>query len=462
MKRAELRATELLRTCTEAELDELVAGSSEVRLGDGELLFSDADRVDAVWLLLEGELILLKTLGGEEMVADQLDPGGFIGEISLLTGAPVGVRPKARGTARLLRMPGQAFLKLIRGCPNVMETVLRTLALRVQRVAQFLHERERMVGLGTLAAGLAHELKNPAAAASRALALLGEGLAQLGPASRKLALHPWTAEEAQLLERLDSATSHVPADANELDVLDRSEREEAVASWLERFSIERPWEFAALLVGRGLGLDELERMVKGRDVGVVADALAWTERIGLLRQLLEEASQSTARIADLVHAVKAYSHIDTATLREMDLHESIETSLTILGHKLKQSRARVEREFDRTLPHIRTYGSELSQVWTNLLDNAADALAADGGTVIIRTAPANGGVCVEITDSGPGIPPDARARIFDPFFTTKEAGKGTGLGLDIAKRIVIRHRGEIRVESTPGRTTFAVCLPLAP
>ncbi len=462
MERAELKGTELLRTCSDGELDELLAGSSEVRLSRGELLFTEADRADAVWLLLEGELVITKTLAGEEVVADQLGPGAFLGEISLLTGAPAGHRAHAHGDARLLRMQGEAFLQLIRGCPTVMETVLRTLAGRVQRVAQFLQERERMAGLGMLAAGLAHELKNPAAAASRALALLSEQLAQVSPVGRRLAMHPWTAEDAELLERLDAATCCIREGAKELDALDRSEREEAVAGWLERFGIERPWEFAPLLVDRGLGSDELERLAKGRDVGVVADALAWTERIVLVRQLLDEASQSTARIAELVHAVKAYSHTDTATLREIDLHESIETSLTILGHKLKQSRARVQRDFDRSLPRIRSYGSELSQVWTNLLDNAADAVAADGGTVVVRTTPAKDGVCVEITDSGAGIPANVRARVFDPFYTTKEAGKGTGLGLEIVKRIVLRHRGEIQVDSVPGRTTFSVRLPLAP
>ncbi len=462
MERATLRATELLRTCTDAELDELVAGSSEVRLSTGELLFSEADRVDAVWLLLDGELTVTKTLGGTEVVSDQLSRGAFLGEISLLTGAPAGFRAHAENGARLLRMPGETFLRLIRGCPTVMEAVLRAMAGRVQKVAMFLHERERMVGLGTLAAGLAHELKNPAVAASRALAHLGEQLTQLGPLGLRLAMHPWTAEDAALLERLDSATCCVRPDSNTLDVLDRSEREEAVGAWLERFGLERPWEFAPLLVDRGLGPAELERLARGRDVAVVADALAWTERIVAVRQLLDEAAQSTARIAELAHAVKAYSHTDTATLREVDLHESIDTSVTILGHKLKQSGARLQREYHRSLPKIRSYGTELSQVWTNLLDNAADAVAPSGGTVVIRTALLRDGVSVEITDSGPGIPADMRARIFDPFFTTKEAGKGTGLGLEIVKRIVHRHRGEVSVESAPGRTTFAVRLPLTP
>jgi signal transduction histidine kinase len=264
------------------------------------------------------------------------------------------------------------------------------------------------------------------------------------------------------LERLDAATCCILDGAKELDVLARSEREEAVAAWLEQFGIERPWEFASLLVDRGLGSPELERLAKGTDVTVVADALAWTERIVQVRQLVDEAAQSTTRIAELVRAVKAYSHVDTTTIRDVDIHESLESSLTILGHKLKQSRARVVREYDRSLPRIRSYGTELSQVWTNLLDNAADAVDKEGGTITVRTAPAKDGIGVEVTDSGPGIPADIRAKVFDPFFTTKEAGKGTGLGLEIVKRIVLRHRGEIRVESAPGRTTFSIRLPLTP
>ena len=461
MDRAELRESDLLRTCTEQELDELMAGSSEIRLGSGELLFSEQDKAGAVWVLLAGELVITKVVGGDELIVDTLRPGSFLGEISLLTATPAEHRARARGETRLLRIPAATFLELMRGCVTVMETVLRTMAERVRRIEQLLHQRERMAGLGTLAAGLAHELKNPAAAAGRALSLLDEHLAELGPLGRRLAMYPWTTEDAGLLERLDSATCCVVSGAREMDPLERSEREEGVAAWLERFGIERPWEFAPVLVDRGIDAAELERLAGGCDVSVVTDALAWTQRVVSIRQLIGEASQSTARITDLVRAVKAYSHVDTSTERTVDVHETLESSVTILVHKLKQSRVRVQREYDRSLPPVRTWGTELSQVWTNLLDNAADALAPGGGTVTIKTSTAGDDLAVEITDSGPGIPDETRGRIFDPFFTTKEVGKGTGLGLEIVKRIVLRHGGDIGVESAPGRTTFAVRLPAA-
>ena len=290
---AGLRDIELFRSCSEAERTTLLAAATEVRLSPGQALFEEPDRAEAVWVLLEGEVVVIKTLDAQEVLADRLSPGALLGEISLLTGAPLGHRALAQHPARLLRIPGDAFLALVRSCPAVMEIVLRTLAGRVQKVVQFLHERERMVGLGTLAAGLVHELKNPAAAANRALALLGEQLAQLGPIGRRLAMHPWTADDAELLARLDSATCCVAAGVGELDPLERSEREEQVAEWLERFGVGRPWEFAPLLVDRGLGVAELARLSKGAEAGVVADALAWTERIVAVKQLADEAAQST-------------------------------------------------------------------------------------------------------------------------------------------------------------------------
>ena len=335
-----------------------------------------------------------------------------------------------------------------------------------ERSERLREQRERMASLGALAAGLVHELKNPATAAGRAAELLKDHFAALDPLARRLAAHPWTPSELQLLEQMESATKSADQGSRELDAVARSDREEHVARWLETHEVERAWEVAPLLVDRGVTVEQLERITKGCDAAIVADALAWTKRMAAIRQLLEEVGNSTARITEIVRAVKAYSYVDTTALRTADVHDGIENSLTILGHKLRAAKATVTREYDRSLPPIETFGTELNQLWTNLIDNAADAVAAlaDGSRRIrVRTSAGSDkhDVVVEIADSGAGIAPAIQSRIFDPFFTTKEAGKGTGLGLEIVQRIVAGHHGSLDVTSVPGDTRFVVRLPVA-
>ncbi|HEU4641559.1 MAG TPA: ATP-binding protein [Gemmatimonadaceae bacterium] len=335
-------------------------------------------------------------------------------------------------------------------------------ALDPAHVEDLLRRRERMAVLGTLAAGLAHDLNNPAAAASRAAGHLREQLQALEALALRLAEHPWRPDEVALLRQLSDATQSASQSARELAPLERADREEAIERWLDARGVQRAWEIAPLLVDRGVTAEELERVTRGCEAGIVLDALAWTERTAAIRQLLDEIGQSTARVSEMVRAVKAYSYADTSALRTADVHEGIESALTILAHKLREVKASVVREYDRGIPPIESYGTELTQVWTNLLDNAADAVAGTGaaGTIRVRTrADDAGGVAVEIVDSGTGIPAGVGERIFEPFFTTKEAGKGTGLGLEIVKRIVTRHGGSIEVASGAGETRFTVRLP---
>jgi signal transduction histidine kinase len=458
-----LRTSDLLARCSDAELDDIARRSAEMSLNPGEFLFSEEDRAADVWVLLNGEIVITKVVEGEEVMVDHLYPGAYLGEISLLTATRAQHRARAKGAARLLRIPGDVFLELFRSCQGVMETVLRTMAERMRRIEHLLQQRERMAGLGTIAAGVAHELNNPAAAANRAAGLLKEHFAALDPLARRLAEHTWSPAEVQLLRQLEQATDSADQSARELDPLARSDREDAVVEWLQAQGIERPWELAPVLVDRGVTAEQLTRLTKGCDAGIVADALAWTEHMATIRQLLDEVGQSTGRISEMVRAVKAYSYVDTKSLRTADVHEGIENSLTVLGHKLRESKAAVVREYDRSLPPIQVFGTELHQVWTNLLDNAADAMAPAGGTIRIKTSSdgrQGGEITVEISDTGPGIPAEIRGKIFDPFFTTKGAGKGTGLGLEIVKRIVRRHRGTLELTSRPGETRFVVRLPL--
>ena len=468
MDRGRLSHVLLLRACSPVQLDGVLARSGEVSLGAGEPLFEPDDVVDAVWVLLDGELEIAQDAEGGEIVVEHLGAGAFVGEVSMLTRAAAGHRARATTPSHLVRIPSDAFHDLLGSCREVSEVVLRTMAERVRRSALLLRKRERMASLGTLAAGLAHELNNPASAAKRASALLREHLDALAPLARRLARRNWTAEEVALLEQLEASTARGEPGAPELDGLARSDREESVGQWLERNGIDQPWTLAPVLVDRGLTAEALERVRCDCNPAAVSDALEWSGRITAVRQLAEEVGESTLRIAQVVKAVKAFSYTDTSTIRSADIHESIEHSLTILGHKLRDAHATVVREFDRTLPPVETYGTELGQVWINLIDNAADAVAANappGGVVRVRTSRAPDGIVVEIVDTGPGIDPDVAKKIFEPFFTTKEAGQGTGLGLEIVKRIVSRHRGTLNVDSRlssgaePGEARFVVRLP---
>lgn len=457
-----LRQVPLLAGCDDAALELVRRDATEIVLADDAQLFGDADIADAVWIVLDGELVVATTAeDGAESIIDRLGANGHIGEISLLTATPARHHARARGATRLLRVPGETFHTLMRSCEPIMKAIFRAIPERLRRLEPRPRQRERMATLGTMAAGLAHELKNPAAAAIRAADLLGEQLAALAPLGHALAERTWTPGELGLLRQLEAATSEVDQRAREMDALERSDREDAVRAWLEQHAIERAWSVAPMLVERGIRPEQLDAFTRGCDLEHVTQALAWAERLAASRQLLDELRQGTTRIIEIVKAVKAYSYADASTSRSADLHEAIEQSLTILGHKLRASRTTVVRAYDRSLPPVTTFGAELNQLWTNLLDNAADAVAPSGGTVRVTTRRDGDGVAVEIADDGPGIAPALIPRVFDQFFTTKDAGSGTGLGLEIAKGIVQRHGGAIAVDSRPGATRFTVRLPLA-
>ena len=324
-------------------------------------------------------------------------------------------------------------------------------------------ERERMATLGMLAAGLAHELKNPAIAIGRSVELLRENIDSIDPILREIASHPWSEDELRFLARLGATTANAPSITAALDVVDRADREDALTAWLDRHGVAASPDLASALVERGVTPDELGKLSKGCSPAVVGDAMAWLSRLTMIRQLLEDVARSAARIGELVRAVKSQAYTDTAR-RIADIHESLESSLTLMGYKLREARAKVVRDYGQSLPEVETYGTELHQLWTNLFDNAADALSGknDGDRIVrVRTARERDSIRVEISDSGPGVPPELASRIFEAHFTTKAAGKGTGLGLDIVKRIVAHHHGSIACESDSTGARFIVHIPLA-
>jgi signal transduction histidine kinase len=329
----------------------------------------------------------------------------------------------------------------------------------MNRLTAIEQNRERLASLGTMAAGLAHELNNPAAAAKRSAVELGEALEVLTSAVANFVEAGVSRENAaRLVDLQREALSHAAA-CTVLDTLDAADAEDELAERLEDYGVLDAYRLAEPLAAARVGGDWLDRVeaIAGPATGAV---IVWVAASLSARALTVELADSTDRISNLVKAVKQYAYMDRGETVEVDIHEGLETTLTVLGHKLKHTQIQVEREYDRAIPKVMVRGAELNQVWTNLLDNAISALG-ETGTITVRTRLDGSCLEVDVADDGPGIPPENLDRIFEPFFTTKPVGSGTGLGLDMSRRIVVdRHDGSLRVRSQPGETVFTVRLPL--
>ncbi len=433
-------------------------GGEEISLNAGETLAVEGDPGEHFFVILEGEVRITKRYGRQEIALATHTPGKFFGEVPLLLEMPFFVDARALKACRLLRFSKDAFWTMMRFCPSVASEILRTMATRVRNLEGFSQQREKFVSLGTMAAGLAHELNNPASAARRASVHLGEAIETIQRLACRLHPHLTAAHWEALVTMATTADAKVAESANE-DALASDEREQTITTWLEQHQVPDSWTFAAALASADIGPSALTTLASTLPPSETAPAVAWLGTRLTIRALLQEVDRSTRRIAGLVEAVKSYSFEGRAPLQDIDIHEGIESTLTMLGHKLKD--ATVIREYDRTLPRIPAYGVELNQVWTNLLDNAIDAIQK-GGHIWVRTRQDDRQILVEIQDDGSGIPADVKPRLFEPFFTTKGVGKGTGLGLVICYRIIAdRHGGEIECESKPGDTRFLVRLPMA-
>ncbi|MGH2840190.1 MAG: ATP-binding protein, partial [Solirubrobacteraceae bacterium] len=381
------------------------------------------------------------------------------GAISVLTEDPLPVRIVAESACRLAIIETQEFLRLIFAQRAVHQTVIRRISPVMQRLGGIEQSRERLASLGTMAAGLAHELNNPAAAARRAAAQLSEEVGIVQSTLVKFVKSGVERADAERLVELQEEAIARAETATALDTLDAADAEDELLERLEALGVPQPWRLVEPLAAACVDQDWLDRVALHAGKATPA-ALHWVAATLTIGRVSKELCQSTDRISALVSAVKTYAYMDRGELVEVDLHEGLETTLTVLGHKLKHTEIAVVRDYDRELPRMTIRGSELNQVWTNLLDNAIGALG-ERGTITIRTSADDGCAVVEIADDGPGIPDDVRDRIFDPFFTTKDVGLGTGLGLATARRIVVdRHDGSLVVESVPGSTTFRVRLPL--
>jgi signal transduction histidine kinase len=452
----ELKQVPLFARLTDDELGCLASGEI-VDLPEGATVIEEGHEVRYFVVMLAGELRLVRHYGQQEVLMGVSKPGMFSGEIPLLLGIPALASVRVSKPARLYRVDPEGFWRLLSSNPDVSREIFRAAANRVRNMEGYSHQREKLMSLGTMAAGLAHEINNPAAAARRAAAHLQEAIETAHQHTSRLAQHLTPVHWTHLLASTAEAERRLLT-AAPLDSLERSDREEALAGWLTSHGVPEPWESAPVLVAAGLDAGAGAAVIDPLPSAAHGDALGWLAARLQLRSLLQQIEQSTARVSELVKAVKSYSYMDQSPMQDIDIHEGIESTLTMLGHKLKNVTLR--RAYDRSLPRFPAYGSELNQVWTNLIDNAIDAVQGRGN-ICVGTCLEHGQAVVEIVDDGPGIPADVRARIFEPFFTTKSVGSGTGLGLVISNRIVAdRHGGEIEFESKAGETRFRVRLPI--
>lgn len=460
MRVEDLRPIELFTGLSDDQLAELLDAAEEVAFGPGEVLWVEGDRADDWWVIIDGAIDLVRRTEREDMVVGRMDApgrwaGGFRAWVDTgryLAGAR-GLEP-----GRVLRVPATSLRDLTeRWFPFGSHLIkgVYGMALYVESTAR---QRDALATLGKLAAGLAHEINNPAAAATRATAALGAADDTLFASLSELARNGITPQQFTALDELRRDLAARPAPA----YVDLAEIEDALAERLEASGVDRSWVAAPVLASANADGAWCDRLAEVVDERSLQAGLNWVVASLQATVLRAEITESTRRISELVAAVRSYSQVDRAAIQQLAVAEGIESTLLVLGHRLRDGTIEVLKDYG-DVPRIEGYAGELNQVWTNLIGNALDAMAGQGTLRVATRAGDDGGVVVEIGDSGPGLPPDVAERAFEAFFTTKPVGQGTGLGLDIARRIVVeRHGGTIEVTSQPGDTVFRVALPPAP
>ena len=454
---AELRSLYLFEGMPEEQIADLLAAAEEVAVSPGEILFAEGQPAETWWVLLEGELDLVRHVGREDAVVSRMSTagrwaGGFRAwdehGVYLATARSVGTGRVARVPAAALRAWTQRWFP---PAVHLLEGLFGT-ARSIESTAR---ERAALVTLGTLSAGLAHEINNPATAAVRAVPSLEEACGTLLGGLRRLADDDITASQFAALDELRQEL--VPPDPP-LSPLALADREDELSDWLAERGVPDEHVVAPALAAAGADVAWCERVAGALPDGGLAPALQWVASALTARTLVGEVKEATGRISALVASVKQYSQMDRASRQVVDLRDGLESTLVMLGHVLRDGVA-VERDYGADVPQVEVFPAELNQVWTNLVSNAVDAMP-DGGTLRLTTRTDGDDVVVEVADTGTGMTPEVAARAFDAFFTTKDVGKGTGLGLDIARRIVVeRHAGDIAIDSRPGRTVVRVRLP---
>jgi signal transduction histidine kinase len=441
-----LRRLSLFGGLADEELLQLVGRSRLISVPRGTLLMREGAPGDGLYVVVSGEIEVIRGSGGHEVILAVYGPGAFVGEMSLVGDGPRSASARSSQPSEILVVEPTAFRELLAQQPGASLTIMRTMLARLRNTEASLQQNARLASLGTLAAGLAHELNNPAAAIQRSAEHLGRALDALDACVRRAGAVGLT---------LDAP--YAPGGTHRAASSD--EEEEEIEIWLEDAETPDAARLAGSLAQCGWSVAELRAAVDRHPRphrAVVLQAIAARCEA---RASLDGIARASTVLTDVVRAVKSYAHLGEAPRQRVDLRESIETTLIILGSRLRDG-IEVETRVETGLPRIEAFGSELNQLWTNLVDNAVDAMDGSGTLRIVAARDGDEAVVVRVVDSGTGIPPEHLDRIFDPFFTTKPPGSGTGLGLHLAYQIVEKHRGSIHVESRPGRTEFRVTLPI--
>jgi signal transduction histidine kinase len=460
---AELKTLFLFEKLTEDQLQWLCR-EGRVEAFEPGRVYTEGSDATCFYVMIEGSLVLSRSVGGEDVEVNRTtQPGVYAGAWRAFLGDRVPQQYDSSlrvvEPSRFYVLDAQKFARVIRDWFPMALHMLEGLFFGIQNTQQAVGQRERLLALGSLSAGLTHELNNPAAAAVRATSSLRTRVAGMRHKLGTIASGPWDRSTLETLIRLqEDAVEHV-AKAPTLSPIDAADREDELADWLQARGIADGWDLAPTFVQSGLDVEWLEKTATAAGSQILEGAIRWLNYTLESELLMNEIEDSTTRISTLVAAAKQYSQMDRAPYQVVDVHELLDSTLLMMGRKLSHG-ITVVKDYDRSLPKIPAYAAELNQVWTNLIDNAVGAMP-DGGTLGIRTAMDNERLLVEISDTGSGVPSAIQDRIFEPFFTTKPFGEGTGLGLDISWRIVVnKHHGDLRVESVPGDTRFQVLLPL--
>ena len=455
MNLQDLRKSPLFEGLSDQELQQLIDSATPIPLRAGEALMKQGDPGDSAYVVLKGGFEIQKQSGPSVIKIEVRNPGEIIGEMALLSNSPRSATVVAVTDSEALRISQDVFENLLSTSPSAALAVLHWVLARLGQNESLLHQQEKMAALGTLSAGLAHELNNPAAAAQRSAALLRGAPASWLMLTHRLETLAFRANLSNWLNGFMRDATRRFEKPIKFETLEKIDLVDQLQTWLETNGIESAWEFAPAIVNFGWNIESL---VELKDMPVFETAIRWLGIGSVIVTQLYEIQNTTERISQIVRAMKSYTYLDQAPLLEVDVHEGLENTLVIMQHKLKQG-VTIKRDYAPNLPRIEAYASELNQVWTNIIDNAIDAMQGKG-VITLRTYEEKGQVVVEISDDGLGIPEEIQSRILEPFFTTKPPGQGTGLGLHVTHDIVVnRHHGLLQIESKPGETKFKVVLP---